>query len=439
MFQLPLVLNGQEIYELNKLDSLAFDALENNRTNVVEIAEKFLSEAENNSSAIHEINANTILGIVNKNRGYYITAVDYYKKALEIAIRVNDEGRISACYNNIGSVYQIQENYSKALEYYKKSLTQEEKLDNPLQRSIRLYNIGDIYSEMDSLSLALSHFNNSLLIEKENNNVEGITYSLLGVADIYLRLNKPIDARFALEEAEPFLENSNIDIQILYSLLQADLLLLEEKFDQAINELVQAKEISNKNQYKVHLVDIYEKEIEISKAKQAFDNTVKLEPKMGNWNFVFWLLIPFAILISLTTFFLIRRSKGRSAVLAVIGENGEQLDKVFKLENEAGKVLLEVESKRIICFEANDNYVIAYYLSKDGELVKTLERTSLKKVDEIISGIEPGFQRVHKSYIVNPNFVEKISGRSQAYKLNVSYLESPIPVSRKFDISVFNS
>ncbi|MFZ9047070.1 MAG: LytTR family DNA-binding domain-containing protein [Cyclobacteriaceae bacterium] len=110
----------------------------------------------------------------------------------------------------------------------------------------------------------------------------------------------------------------------------------------------------------------------------------------------------------------------------------------LQLANDAGKVLLSVAPSKIICFEANDNYVVTYYLSGEGELKKSMERISLKKIEEILEDLDTSFYRVHKSYIVNPYFVEKISGRSQAYKLNISYIDSPIPVSRKFDISVFN-
>lgn len=180
----------------------AFVALESNAPNVTEKANALLEAGKEAKLPIYQINAYTILGIVNKNKGYYVTSVDYYNNALKVAEETRDEGRISACYNNIGSVHQIQEDYAKALTYYKKSLELEEKLNNPLQKSIRLYNIGEIYREMDSLSLALSNFNNSLIIEKEYKNNEGIVYALLGISDVYLQLNRPTDASISLGEAK---------------------------------------------------------------------------------------------------------------------------------------------------------------------------------------------------------------------------------------------
>ncbi len=122
-----------------------------------------------------------------------------------------------------------------------------------------------------------------------------------------------------------------------------------------------------------------------------------------------------------------------------IEESAKIQEQKIQFTNEAGKILLSVMPSQIICFEANDNYTVTYYLSVDNELKKSMERISLKKIEEILVPVETEFHRVHKSYIVNPIFIEKISGKSQAYKLNISYLNSPIPVSRQFDISVLQA
>lgn len=125
--------------------------------------------------------------------------------------------------------------------------------------------------------------------------------------------------------------------------------------------------------------------------------------------------------------------------VSAINETTEVMQETkLQLANDAGKVLLSIVPSKIICFEANDNYVVTYYLSADNELKKSMERISLKKIEEILEDMETSFHRVHKSFIVNPDFVEKVSGRSQAYKLIISYLEEPVPVSRKFDVSVFS-
>jgi hypothetical protein len=110
-------------------------------------------------------------------------------------------------------------------------------------------------------------------------------------------------------------------------------------------------------------------------------------------------------------------------------------EKVFHLENENGKLLLEVPIKRIVCYEANDNYVITYYLNEDEQLKKSMERISLKKIEEILHAEGVEFARVHKSYLINVDFLLEIKGRSQAYRLQLRFFEELIPVSRAFDIS----
>lgn len=108
----------------------------------------------------------------------------------------------------------------------------------------------------------------------------------------------------------------------------------------------------------------------------------------------------------------------------------------LKLTNNQGKVILNVSLEKVICFEANDNYVITHFLNEANEKVRSTDRISLKRISESLETLQVGFERVHKSFLINPNFVEKVSGRSQAYKLTLQHLKIEIPVSRKYDISI---
>lgn len=425
---------SKELDELNVLDSIAFIALETNNSDVVEKANKLLNTGIYYGSPVHQINAYTILGIVNKNKGYYVTSVDFYQKALIVAEESNDKGRISACYNNIGSVYQIQENYGKALYYYKESLAIEDKLNNPIQKSIRLYNLGEIYREMDSMTLALSHFNSSLLIEKEQKNDDGVVYALLGIADIYLQLGKLTDARISLDESEIYMDNSGVEIQVLYGILRGRLLKSEGRYVEALSILQGVKELSKRYEFKVYLMDIYEEELVIKELQEANRNS----QESSSDSFRFIGLVLFSILILTIVFLFFRRWRsGKNKSVAIENMDSSTFLKeipIFRLENEKGKTLIELEADKIICFESNDNYVIIYYLSEENGLLKTMERSSLKKIEEILTGMDLFYRRVHKSFIINPSYVKKVSGRAQAYKLEVSYLDFPVPVSRSFNI-----
>ena len=106
------------------------------------------------------------------------------------------------------------------------------------------------------------------------------------------------------------------------------------------------------------------------------------------------------------------------------------------IENENGKILLDIPIKNIICFEANDNYVVTYYLDREERLKKSMERISLKKIEEIVEGLNvDNFTRVHKSYLINKSFLEEIKGKAQAHKLKLYHLELLIPVSRAYPIN----
>jgi hypothetical protein len=126
-----------------------------------------------------------------------------------------------------------------------------------------------------------------------------------------------------------------------------------------------------------------------------------------------------------------------SAEQVTVKEN--TVSKIFRIKNEKGKVIIEVSVDQIITFEANDNYVVTYYLNDQQTLKKSMHRISMKKIEELLTAIEADFLRVHKSYMINPLYVVGVKGRSQAYKIQMEFLATQIPVSRSFDISGIQS
>lgn len=113
-------------------------------------------------------------------------------------------------------------------------------------------------------------------------------------------------------------------------------------------------------------------------------------------------------------------------------ENTE--DNLLKVTNDKGKILMELSLHQVLCFEANDNYVIVHYLESNNK-TKAMHRISLRKISESLEGLSPTFERVHKSFLINPGYVEKVEGKVQAYRIRLQHMETKIPVSRSFDIS----
>lgn len=264
---------GQKDRYLYELDSSAFYALEHGDTNVISKANQLLKASlEKKKTSFYTINAHTILGIVHKNKGYYLTSLNHYLKALNAAEEINDNARISACLNNIGKIYLLLEDYLKACNYFNRSLEIEEKLDNPLQKSIRLYNLGDAYNKLDSFDLALSYFTNSLLIEKKLNNTEGITYARLGIADIYVKIKRLADGDELLANVLQNLNKHQIEERILYETLLGKIHLARKNYPQSLERFNKAESISLKNHFRIHLLDIYLLKISIFKAQEDWRN-----------------------------------------------------------------------------------------------------------------------------------------------------------------------
>jgi tetratricopeptide (TPR) repeat protein len=240
-----------------ELEKRAFEQLESGKEDPSEAALLILQKAGNKPSK-YVINANTILGIVHKNRGHYISALEYYIKALDASEQLGDEGRVSASLNNIGIMYVLQENYSKAIYYFNRSLKIEEKLNQPLQKSIRLFNLGDCYKELEQYDEALGYYTNSLLIEKKEKNKTGVVYAELGMADVYTHTNRLTDAKVTLKQVKDHLADADLEAELLFYKLSGEIAMAENRFADAESALKKAEQFSWKHDLKNQLPDIYE-------------------------------------------------------------------------------------------------------------------------------------------------------------------------------------
>jgi len=256
-----------------KLDSLIFAYFENND---FEKAEKTAQEVLKNNlldTNIFSVNANTILGIINKNRGYYISSTEHYLSALNDARSIKDSGRQSAILNNLGTLYKLQNNYNKAITYFSESLELERRVSdqNIGQQSIRYYNLADTYLAMDSLDLALSHFNNSLLLEQKMNNREGLLYAYLGIIDVYFKMGNAFQSTMMLEKVNQFLPVKNIELNVLYTFTRSKYNFLQNDLDEADAYVNEALNMAQENHLEFLLPELLGFKIEILRKKEKWE------------------------------------------------------------------------------------------------------------------------------------------------------------------------
>lgn len=93
--------------------------------------------------------------------------------------------------------------------------------------------------------------------------------------------------------------------------------------------------------------------------------------------------------------------------------------------------MLQLPTAQIYYLAAADNYVQVFYF-ENGQLKSRMLRTTLKKMEDALSDY-PQFFRCHRTYLVNLDKVQQVSGNAQGYRLQLADLSETVPVSRNLN------
>jgi DNA-binding LytR/AlgR family response regulator len=99
------------------------------------------------------------------------------------------------------------------------------------------------------------------------------------------------------------------------------------------------------------------------------------------------------------------------------------------------KDTLTIESNNLLFIESSDNYCTVVHL-KNNQPVKPLLRSSLSRLEKQIvlpNVAHSPFVRCHRSYVVNLDRVERVTGNAQGYKLHLLGGQFQIPVARQYN------
>ncbi len=111
-------------------------------------------------------------------------------------------------------------------------------------------------------------------------------------------------------------------------------------------------------------------------------------------------------------------------------------NKLIKIVSKNKKEEINIELDQLICIKSEGNYASIYFY-ENNIVKKQLIRNSLTKIKEQLIIFE-NIERSHRSYIVNFNNVEKISGNARNYNLHIANLDFTIPVSRNFPKNIID-
>lgn len=105
-------------------------------------------------------------------------------------------------------------------------------------------------------------------------------------------------------------------------------------------------------------------------------------------------------------------------------------EKLVHFKSDYAKDNLSIKVSLLLLIRAANNYIEVFW--KEGKIIKSqMIRTSLSRAEELLKEQKFIF-KCHRSYMVNINFIDKIEGNVQGYKLFFENLDFSIPVSKNF-------
>ncbi|MFO7828852.1 MAG: LytTR family DNA-binding domain-containing protein [Bacteroidales bacterium] len=105
-------------------------------------------------------------------------------------------------------------------------------------------------------------------------------------------------------------------------------------------------------------------------------------------------------------------------------------DKLVHFKSEYAKDNLSIKVSLLVLIRAANNYIEVFWKEKNG-IKNQMIRTSLKNAEELLKEHNFIF-KCHRSYMVNINFIDKIEGSVQGYKIYFEDVDFPVPVSKNF-------
>lgn len=295
--------------------------------------------------------------------------------------------------------------------------------DNDKLKSIVCYNLGSHYLDQQQYVNAIEHLSQSIDLKKKSGYITQLDklYTMLGKS--YLGIDNYVSAISSFEEAMR-LTSKRQEQAKLFSLLSKT---YEEKgdFKQALNFANQFKFISDsiasfaENEKIAEITAKYETEkqakeiIELKQINQEQDLQIATnENKMWRWSIA-------ALVATLIAVWLGRRFvQSQKRVKQVEFEKEEISRKVEQLAlilNNKSKVYLE----NLKFIKSDGNYL--EFVTDEKTII---DRNRLK---DILEELPPNFVKVHRSYIINKNFISAVNSASVTLQENIH-----IPLSRIF-------
>lgn len=143
------------------------------------------------------------------------------------------------------------------------------------------------------------------------------------------------------------------------------------------------------------------------------------------WDFMLSFGLPFTpILVPLWLY--LRSKYGTIEVPLKESENYRE-DKSITIQGENKSEALTLLASSFIYAQSQQNYVEIYYKTKEG-IQQQLLRSTLSNIMKQL----PSAWQVHRSYLVNLDYLKSVQGNARQRSVSIFEIEKPIPISQKY-------
>lgn len=166
-----IVSSASDTTRIAALTSLAYEIVFSDPEEAQELANQAIDEAAQLEYAKGLLSGYRVLGISHDLRSEYVQAIDAYKKAMPIALQLNDPAQTASVQNVLGVAYYHLSQYNVALEYLLEALKLTEKAGNPRYLANIFTNIGLVYHDQNDLDKALDYYEKALVYGEQANDL----------------------------------------------------------------------------------------------------------------------------------------------------------------------------------------------------------------------------------------------------------------------------
>jgi signal transduction histidine kinase len=140
----------------------------------------------NDSSSIANVSSN--IGCTYHLLGNYAESLTFFEKALKIDLALKTQENVGNDYNNLGKVFESWGKYHDAITFYKQALGIAYGLNDLPRIAIRLSNIGSAYMMLNQNDSALYYIQGAYRVDSALNNHQGLIARLDKIGIVYQQM-----------------------------------------------------------------------------------------------------------------------------------------------------------------------------------------------------------------------------------------------------------